>query len=233
MKCASAETIPDAQLAYKIVVCGAARSGKTALVQRYARGVFVGYDYAPTVGLDCALKSGVSRSGIDGGAPFAVAVWELGGDECSLGSLARSRIAFRGAAGAAIAFDVCDATSLDAACDWLVAYVRRCTDRPDFPFVLVGTHSDAPRPRRQVSFAEAQMRAAQAGAAAYCEVSSAVSQRSVDAAFDELLGAVAGVTRAAPRHELLVKARVNFFGLPCNAQARQHQRAARAGAMLP
>lgn len=117
----------------KIVLIGPGAVGKTAILNRYVNDDF-DENYQLTVGVDFLGKLVV----LDSGELAKLSIWDIGGQE----RFETIRTTFyRGAHGTLLVFDLTRNNTFEAMKTWLDE-IRKSTDNPDLPFLLIGNKLD-------------------------------------------------------------------------------------------
>ncbi|MFW9993607.1 MAG: Rab family GTPase [Candidatus Odinarchaeota archaeon] len=122
---------------FKIVLAGAAGTGKTCLINRFVDGVF-SYNTKSTIGVDFSLKNMTvkdPRTGVD--ERIALQLWDMAGEERFRYVLPYYIV---GTEGILYVFDITNPGSLAALDEWLE--VTRSHLRENIPMVLLAAKND-------------------------------------------------------------------------------------------
>lgn len=188
-----------------LLFIGPAAAGKSALLERFARDTFSTAQYQPTIVVDLLIKHERLLS-----AQRRLLLWDTSGQE-RFASIRRNY--YSAAQGVAIVFDLRHANSFAEASVRFVAEMQLHLPE-SVPFIFIGTHADEASSQASRVVADiARRHAADTGAEAYFEVSSATGD-GVHAAIMSL--AAAATSRAASGGECsrrrTNKRRRSFFG---------------------
>ncbi|MHA1311650.1 MAG: Rab family GTPase [Candidatus Helarchaeota archaeon] len=147
----------------KVVIAGEGSVGKTSLLMRFTKGIFI-ENTKMTIGVDfSAVKIRASTS--LGEKVITLQIWDFGGEE-------RFRFILPGyvvgASGAILCFDLTKPSTLESLPEWIELIRSKV---PDIPIILVGTKSDLVE-YRKVDHDVAEQKVKEWGLSGYIEVSS-------------------------------------------------------------
>jgi len=162
---------------FKLVIVGAGAVGKTALLNRYIKRVFL-EDYKMTIGVQFLFKSFFFDTAEKTGAKVSCQIWDMGGQQ-SFRFLRPSW--YKGAKGVLLLFDITRMTTFEDLPKW-VNEIKKYT--VDCPIIIIGNKSDL-KGLRGVDKHEAR-RFAKANQSVYIETS-AKTGKNVDIAFSRMI----------------------------------------------
>jgi small GTP-binding protein len=147
----------------KVVIAGEGGVGKTAMLMRFTKGVFID-NTKMTIGVDfSAVKIKASTS--LGEKIITLQIWDFGGEERFRFILPGYCI---GASGAVLCFDLTRPETLEILPEWIELIRSKV---PDVPIILVGTKADL-EDIRKISREYAEEKVKEWGLAGYIESSS-------------------------------------------------------------
>lgn len=173
----------------KIILCGAAGSGKSSLLRSF-KGEPFEPSYSATIGVDFEIKA-VSIPGLD--RPVTLQVWDTAGHE-RFKTITTSY--YRNADGVLLVYDMTTPDTFRTLDSWLSDI--RAYSKENVGILLCGNKADLPRPRA-VEYKEGKTYAEKHGLG-YVETSAATGSN-VDSAFTKV--AAAAIKR---KHELAAAA---------------------------
>jgi small GTP-binding protein len=120
----------------KLLVVGAAATGKTSLIKQYCGKGSFNDSEPPTVGVDFSLCDVMVQ-----GTPVKVQLWDIAGEE---NSKTVTSVYFRGSHGVLVVYDVTRPQSFDGVTQWcsMVSEKVSLPDGSSLPMVLIGNKSD-------------------------------------------------------------------------------------------
>ncbi|MHA1230149.1 MAG: Rab family GTPase [Candidatus Helarchaeota archaeon] len=147
----------------KVIIAGPGGVGKTAMLMRFTKGVFI-ENTKMTIGVDfSAVKIKASTS--LGERVITLQIWDFGGEE-------RFRFILpgycAGASGAILCFDLTNPETFESLPEWLDLIRSKV---PDIPIILVGTKSDLVD-ERKIDRELAEQKMKEWGLSGYIETSS-------------------------------------------------------------
>lgn len=162
---------------FKLVIVGDGAVGKTALLNRYVKKVFL-EDYRMTLGVQFLHKSFFFDTVEETGREIKCLIWDLGGQE-SFRVMRPTH--YKGANGVLLVFDITRMTTFEDLPKW-VSEIKKYTK--DCPIIIIGNKSDL-KDSRGVDKHEAR-RFAKNNQSVYIETS-AKTGKNVDIAFSRII----------------------------------------------
>jgi len=147
----------------KVVIAGAGGVGKTAMLMRFTKGIFL-ENTKMTIGVDFSVVKVKAKTSL-GEKLITLQLWDFGGEE-------RFRFILPGyclgASGAILCFDITNKESFDGLPEWIELIRSKV---PDIPIILVGTKLDL-ADMREVPKELAEQKVKEWGLQGYIETSS-------------------------------------------------------------
>ncbi|MHA1269260.1 MAG: Rab family GTPase [Candidatus Helarchaeota archaeon] len=147
----------------KVVIAGEGGVGKTALLMRFTKGIFI-ENTKITIGVDFSAVTIKANTSL-GEKIITLQIWDFGGEE-------RFRFILpgycAGASGAILCFDLTKPETLDALEEWIKLIRSKV---PEIPVILVGTKCDLEE-HRKITREVAEEKVKEWGLSGYIETSS-------------------------------------------------------------
>jgi Ras-related protein Rab-11A len=175
---------PASSYKLKLLLCGPAAVGKTALIKRFVKNAFQA-DYKLTIGVDILTKDVALRNQ----EIATLSIWDVGGQQRF--EFIRTTF-YKGASGAIFVFDLTRAeTYQQVTRKWSEEVTRNCGA---IPFILIGNKADLVEKMGRVMDPNEAIQWANANDSIYLETS-ALGGQNVDESFTEIADRMVGLKK--------------------------------------